>query len=194
MSGRVVVSIHDVAPSTFERSMALLGLVERHGIAATMLVVPGPWNGVRPADDPRFVRWLTGREADGHEVCLHGWSHAEPVRARGSARSRVARLIARGCAEFADLSEEEAHTRIVDGRSTLRAIGCDPVGISGSRATRSHRPEGQPGGLRPMAGRGERAIGISRQRSGAPRILRHRDQKEPHIVRSGRLSSRTSVG
>lgn len=130
MNGRVVVSIHDVAPSTFERSMALLGLVERQGIAATLLVVPGPWNGARPTDDPRFVRWLTAREADGHEVCLHGWSHAEPVDARSSARSRLARLIARGCAEFADLSEEEARPRIVDGLSTLRAIGCHPVGFT----------------------------------------------------------------
>ena len=130
MSGQVVVSIHDVAPSTFEQSRALVDLVERHGVISSLLVVPGPWQGFEITDDDQFVRWLRGRQADGHEVCLHGWSHTEASPSPATTRTKVARLLARGCAEFADLSEDEARNRLELGRSALRSLGFQPAGFT----------------------------------------------------------------
>lgn len=130
MSGRVVVSVHDVAPSTSTLVEELVELVEDHGLIATLLVVPGPWNGQQLKSDDEFGRWLTRCAENGHEISLHGWEHSEPDDAGLTLRTFVARVIARGCAEFAGLTRDVARSRLIQGREALRAAGHDVAGFT----------------------------------------------------------------
>lgn len=124
MTSTAVVSLHDVAPSTFVESRRLLSMVEQRSLIATLLVVPGPWGGDALATrSGEFDRWLRGAIARGHEIALHGWCHDDPHRRWRS------RLLARGCAEFAVLTSEEARVRLERGLSALDDVGVRPIGF-----------------------------------------------------------------
>ena len=132
MSPYLVVSLHDVAPATFDESRAWLDLVEAHGLVASLLVVPGPWRSAQLVPGTPFVEWLRAAEARGHEVALHGWEHTavhDPLHGGSPLRRLRAQVRARGCAEFAELGAEEARRRITLGRQALCAAGFDPVGF-----------------------------------------------------------------
>jgi predicted deacetylase len=133
---RLVVSLHDVAPATSTASRRWLDIVERHGMRATLLVVPGPWRGARLAADPGFAAWLREVAARGHELALHGWEHravidphGDPARA-GRRYRLVGDLLARGCQEFWQLGRAEADRRIGAGLDVLADAGITPVGFT----------------------------------------------------------------
>ncbi len=129
MSSHLVVSLHDVAPATAEASRRWLRLVERHGMRATLLVVPGPWRGASLAADPEFAGWLRSAHERGHEISLHGWEHRARDWSR-SVRGAYGRVLSRGCAEFWQLDEPAARRRIVDGLDVLRAHGLGARGFT----------------------------------------------------------------
>ena len=52
---QIVVSLHDVAPSTAELSRRWLELLETLGVRASLLVIPGRWNGQELSQSPAFV-------------------------------------------------------------------------------------------------------------------------------------------
>lgn len=124
----VVVSIHDVHPSTRERSLELLDLVRNRGIDATLLVVPGPWRGTALDDDPELIDRLSAAAADGYELALHGWQH-EPTRPSTS-RNHRNRVVARGCAEFCDLDRSTARALIDRGVEEMGRHGWSPLGFT----------------------------------------------------------------
>jgi predicted deacetylase len=136
MMPSVVISLHDVSPATFEESRRWLQLVERHGLIATLLVVPGRWRGSAPADSVEFVEWLSAAAARGHELSLHGWEHrsVNPSASRSAHRSGIHRLIgqvlARGCEEFWMLGYDEAHQRVEQGLAALRECGVSTRGFT----------------------------------------------------------------
>ena len=130
MSANVVVSIHDVAPCTFAASQELVNHVQRHGIRATLLVVPGPWGGEQMAPGSPFCRWLDHCQQEGHEISMHGWSHTAPGNVGLCIGGIAARVIARGCAEFATLDRAAARRRLVAGLNAMRDAGFDPVGFT----------------------------------------------------------------
>ncbi len=132
MSAPVIVSVHDVAPGTFDAAARLVEMAHERGIRTTMLVVPGPYRGGRLDDCPAFVDWLRRVHREGHEVALHGWEHRavhDPYGSRGLARSAAGHLLARGCAEFLELGVAEALRRLRLGREALDKVGFDPVGF-----------------------------------------------------------------
>ncbi|NCZ90931.1 MAG: DUF2334 domain-containing protein, partial [Actinobacteria bacterium] len=63
----VVVSVHDVAPATFERSVRILKILESRGVRASLLVIPGYWQDHGPVTNDDFARWLREAECRGHE-------------------------------------------------------------------------------------------------------------------------------
>jgi predicted deacetylase len=132
----VVISLHDVSPATFDESRRWLQLVERHGLVATLLVVPGRWRGSAPADSVEFVEWLKAAASRGHELSLHGWEHRSVSRSlsRSAHRSGLHRLIgrvlARGCEEFWMLGYDEAHRRVEQGLVALRECGVRTRGFT----------------------------------------------------------------
>lgn len=130
MTSQLVVSLHDVAPATADASRRWLHLVERHGMRATLLVVPGPWRGASLAADPGFAGWLRDAHARGHEISLHGWEHRAARAWSRSVRGAYGRVLSRGCAEFWQLDEPAARLRIADGLDVLRSHGLRADGFT----------------------------------------------------------------
>jgi len=124
----LVVSIHDVAPATFERSVRILKILESRSIRASMLVIPGYWQDHGPVKNDDFARWLREAECRGHELVQHGTHHVS-FRNRRGLRARIGRLIGRGCEEFWDITPEEAYERARQGRTLLESIGVRPRGF-----------------------------------------------------------------
>jgi len=127
---RLVVSLHDVAPATAELSRRWLELVESLGAKASLLVIPGRWNGQELKDAPAFIDWLHAAEARGHEIVQHGMLHKiDNDFTSASTRHRIGNLVGRGCQEFWELPYEEAFHRIVRGKSVLTSLGFAPTGF-----------------------------------------------------------------
>jgi len=125
----LVVSVHDVAPATADQAARWWSDVDNLGIPVSQLVVPGPWRGARLADAPDLARALSDRVARGDEIVLHGWTHTAGPEGPWLRRA-VGRLVARGAAEFAALSETQARTRLRDGRAELAAAGLSTNGFT----------------------------------------------------------------
>jgi len=118
----LVVSVHDVSPATAAESQRWVSDLEERGIPTSLLVIPGPWRGTDLAADPEFADWLRACVTRGHEVCLHGWYHtAAPGGPLG--RALVGHVLARGCAEFWSLSEDQAVARARRGLDLLAGLG-----------------------------------------------------------------------
>ena len=127
----IVASLHDVASATAEPSRRWMDLFENRGMRVSILVVPGPWRGAGPLDlDWPLCAWLRSRQATGHDIAQHGWSHVEPdTTNRGLAARTAGRLAARGCAEFWHLDRAEADRRLALGRAVMTAAGLDAAGF-----------------------------------------------------------------
>lgn len=125
---RIVVSLHDVAPATAEKSRRWLELLEARSLRVSLLVVPGPWQGHDITSSAPFLSWLRRAEANGHEIVLHGWTHQRDGEPRG-ARGHIGALLGRGCEEFWDLSYVSASERIAQGLAILGNEGVFPQGF-----------------------------------------------------------------
>jgi predicted deacetylase len=127
---QIVVSLHDVAPATAELSRRWLELLETLGVRASLLVIPGRWNGQEISKSPAFVDWLHAAESRGHEIVQHGMLHTQDKNfASTSKRSRIGQLLGRGCQEFWELPYEEAFQRLIHGKSILTKCGFHATGF-----------------------------------------------------------------
>jgi predicted deacetylase len=126
---RLVVSIHDVAPTTADQTRRWCADADSLGIPISLLVIPGPWRGASLADEPGYADVLRARAARGDELVMHGWAHrAGP---EGSLPRRLAgRIVARGAAEFGALDEVQAVDRLMSGRAVLRELGLTADGFT----------------------------------------------------------------
>lgn len=147
--GWLVVSVHDVAPATGAQAAAWRVHLARRQVPATWLVVPGPWRGALLAQDTALVAWLHDRVRAGDEVAQHGWEHRAVPDGPAWGRA-VATLVARGCAEFATIGEEEAAQRLRWGRRVLEDLGLPPLGFTAPGWLTS------PGAWRALAAEGYR--------------------------------------
>ena len=126
---RFVVSVHDVSPATAPESRRWVEELDERGVPASLLVVPGPWRDHTLAADPGFARWLRSCVARGHEVCLHGWDHTAPPGA-SFRRALVGNFVARGCAEFWSLTEDQAADRAGRGLDLLAGFDLTATGFT----------------------------------------------------------------
>ncbi len=127
----MVVSLHDVAPSTRQiANTIILELANRGVRVCSLLVVPDYHRQGLSTKDQQFVSWLRGLEADGHEIVIHGYFHERPRRAKESLRDKfLTRFYTQNEGEFYDLGYDEALRRIVAARDELRAHGLKPRGF-----------------------------------------------------------------
>lgn len=124
----VVVSVHDVSPATATETERWCADLDRIGVHASLLVIPGPWRGMALADTPDYARVLADRATKGDEIVLHGWTHTAGP--EGSwARRQVGRAIARGAAEFAALDPDEAAAKLHSGQAILVDLGLNADGF-----------------------------------------------------------------
>jgi predicted deacetylase len=126
---RLVVSVHDVSPASERESRRWVHDLDERGVPASLLVIPGPWRDRDLVADPEFASWLRACVARGHEVCLHGWDHQAPLGAPPG-RALVGNLVARGCAEFWSLSEDQAAYRARRGLEVLTKLGLQTYGFT----------------------------------------------------------------
>lgn len=127
----VVVSLHDVAPSTQQIANTIISELAHGGVrVCSLLVVPDYHHEGLFTADRQFVSWLRGLEADGHEIVIHGYFHERPRRAKETLRDKfLTRLYTQDEGEFYDLTYDEALRRIVAARDEFRAHGLKPQGF-----------------------------------------------------------------
>ena len=143
----LVVSLHDVAPSTQSVADKILSELTQRGIRhCSLLIVPDYHHQGASMQDRQFVSWLRNLEATGHEIVIHGYFHERPRRERESFLEKiVTRFYTQGEGEFYDLDYDEAFRRIKTARDEFQAAGLKPRGfiapawLLGSEAERAAR-------------------------------------------------------
>jgi peptidoglycan/xylan/chitin deacetylase (PgdA/CDA1 family) len=105
-------------------------VLETLGVRASLLVIPGRWNGQELSQSPAFVDWLHAAESRGHEIVQHGLLHTRDKNfASTSKRARIGQLLGRGCQEFWELPYEEAFQRLIHGKSIMTKCGFHATGF-----------------------------------------------------------------
>ncbi|MDQ2659874.1 MAG: polysaccharide deacetylase family protein [Verrucomicrobiota bacterium] len=129
--GKLVVSVHDVAPPTQSASQKMITEMARCGVpVCSLLVVPDYHHTGRATESRPFVAWLRELEAAGHEVVIHGYFHQRPTRPNESLRERViTRSYTSGEGEFYDLDYSEAFRRITQAQAEFVEAGLKPRGF-----------------------------------------------------------------
>jgi len=127
----LVVSLHDVAPSTQQVSSNIISELACRGVrTCSLLVVPDYHYEGLFSKDRQFVSWLRNLEADGHEIVIHGYSHQRPRRPNETMRNKfLTRFYANDEAEFYDLDYAEAFRRITTARNEFQAHSLKPRGF-----------------------------------------------------------------
>jgi uncharacterized protein len=127
----LVVSVHDIAPSSRETADKMISEFSRRGVrCCSLLVVPDYHQEGAAVKDPKFVSWLRDLESQGHEIVIHGYFHSRPRRDRDTVRDRfVTRFYTQDEGEFYDLGYDEAFRRITRAREEFHAAGLKPQGF-----------------------------------------------------------------
>ena len=127
----LIVSVHDVAPTTRQPVEQIIEALSRHGVSScSLLVIPNYHHRGSSTDDRDFVRWLRELEAQGHEIVIHGYFHERPRREAESLRGKFFnRFYTNNEGEFYDLDYEEAFRRITRAREDFAAAGLTPRGF-----------------------------------------------------------------
>jgi len=127
----LVVSLHDIAPSTQAIAEKMLGELSGLGVRSSSLLVVPDYHHQGPAtEDRQFVAWLRNLEATGHEIVLHGYFHERPRKTNETTRDKfLTRFYTQDEAEFYDLNYAEALRRITMARDQFRASGFKPRGF-----------------------------------------------------------------
>ncbi|MEO5717281.1 MAG: polysaccharide deacetylase family protein [Chthoniobacterales bacterium] len=131
MHRALVVSIHDVAPSTREKTERILAHLARHQVEVTSLLVVPNFHRQGPSlADTGFREWLQEMEGRGHEIVIHGFFHQRARRANEDARARVVtRFYTADEGEFYDLGYDEALRLITEARDDFATHGLHPHGF-----------------------------------------------------------------
>ena len=127
----LIVSIHDVAPSTQSIADKIISELTQKGIRhCSLLVVPDYHRQGASMKDRQFVSWLRQLEAAGHEIVIHGYFHERPRQTRESFLEKfITQFYTQGEGEFYDLGYDEAFRRIRTARDELLGSGLKPRGF-----------------------------------------------------------------
>ena len=125
----LIVSFHDLHPGSRAACERFLELASKAGVPRQSLLVVPRWHGSPPFHaDAGFVRWLHELAAAGHDLCLHGNTHAAEVIRGGPVARLMARFYTNSEGEFYQLTRAEADGKLADGltcftRSNLKIHG-----------------------------------------------------------------------
>lgn len=122
----LVVSIHDVDPSSLDEVRWLLARLDELAIRPRVLkVIPAP-DGVEISEPaaPELVALLRAEQAAGSEVVVHGYTHRTAGHLRGDGIATLrARLFAPRDAELLSVDHAEGARRLAAGRAALEGLG-----------------------------------------------------------------------
>jgi len=127
----LVVSIHDVAPSTQPVVDKIISELTQKGVHhCSLLVVPDYHRQGASMQDRQFVSWLRNLETAGNEIVIHGYFHERSRQARESFLEKfVTQFYTQGEGEFYDLTYDEAFRRIKTARHEFVTNGLKPRGF-----------------------------------------------------------------
>jgi len=126
---RLVVSFHDLTPETQPECEAFLAEARAAGVRrCALLVIPCQRGGHAFTESRRFVHWLRERVAEGHELCVHGFTHAEREPPQGAAGWFFGRLYTEREHEFYAADGPESRARIRAGMALFRQAGLSASG------------------------------------------------------------------
>jgi len=127
---KLVVSIHDVHPSSFQAAQNQVSFCETLGIQRfSILVVPDVHMRNPFESCSGLVRWLRARQEDGDEIVLHGFYHLNDSGITSAKTWFCNRIYCANEAEFLDLDFDTALLRVVRGRQRLMEEGLYPAGF-----------------------------------------------------------------
>ena len=126
----LVVSIHDVHPSSFAVVREQIAVCESLGVSRFSILVVPNFHGKEPFDVCEdLVTWLRTREHSGDEIVVHGFYHLNTGGISSPSRLFWNRIYTMNEAEFLSLSFDTARSRIEAGRQLLLNAGLHPVGF-----------------------------------------------------------------
>ena len=130
-TGSLVVSIHDIAPSTRETADRITSELSRRGVThCSLLAVPNYHHAGSALADRDLGIWLRELEGRGHEIVIHGYFHDRPRRTNETSREKfMTRFYTDDEGEFFDLSYDEALSRIKQAREEFVSLGLAPRGF-----------------------------------------------------------------
>ena len=124
---RLVVSIHDVHPASFDAAKQQVEFCESLGVRRFSILVVPDFHMLAPFESsPDLVEWLRGRQELGDEIVLHGLYHFNDAPAVSPRSWFWNRLYTASEAEFLDLDFHAAHFRIRYGKQRLKNAGLHP--------------------------------------------------------------------
>ena len=131
MQRALVVSIHDVAPSTRAKVDKILASLAGHGVhTCSLLVVPDYHRLGRSLADRSFCSWLHALAVNEHEIVIHGFFHQRARRRNENARAKiVTRIYTADEGEFFDLGYDEALRLIRKAQEDFKTHDFHPTGF-----------------------------------------------------------------
>ena len=130
-SRSLIVSFHDLHPGCRAACERFLGLAAEAGVSRQSLLVVPRWHGARPfSQDTDFVRWLHRLADAGHDICLHGNTHAADEMRGGPIARLMARFYTNREGEFYQLTRDEALRKLDDGLELFDRAGIPVCGFT----------------------------------------------------------------
>ncbi|MDD3799963.1 MAG: polysaccharide deacetylase family protein [Novosphingobium sp.] len=124
MTGRLLLTLHDVTPHHGEAIRAIMddmaGLVGPG--ACGLLLVPDFHGEARLDRDPSFVKAVRRWAGEGSEVFLHGYFHQDRSDHQGAGTAFKARHLTAGEGEFLGLERARAAALLCDGRKLVEDV------------------------------------------------------------------------
>jgi hypothetical protein len=127
----LIVSLHDVHPGSHAQIAEQMAFLADYGITrSSLLVVPEFHHRGSLLRDGNFCDIVSGWQAQGHEIVLHGYFHDR----RESPPENLSnvfwtRFYTNREAEFLDLPKETARLRIERGRALFESLGWRATGF-----------------------------------------------------------------
>jgi predicted deacetylase len=127
----LIVSLHDAHPGSHAQIAEQVAFLADHGVTRSSILVVPEFHHEGPVErDKNFCEAVTGWQAQGHEIVLHGYFHDR----RESPPEKLStvfwtRLYTNREAEFLDLPRESARQRLEKGRALFASLGWRSTGF-----------------------------------------------------------------
>jgi len=127
---KLVVSLHDVHPGSFELVKRQRDELRAAGIRRLSLLVVPNWHRREPVEDHvGFIQALSAWRDEGDEIVLHGWTHSCGGLKESPRNWFWTRLYTAGEAEFMLAGPDECRMRLATGRALFERLGWPIVGF-----------------------------------------------------------------
>ncbi len=131
MSGKfLVICLHDVHAGNYHIFNDFIDELKQVGVSfVSLLVVPHMHKAHDLGSDIKFVHWLQEKQAQGHEIVLHGFYHYEENKKDSIIKQFISSVYTAHEGEFYRISYDDAENRIKKGLQLLQSNGLKAYGF-----------------------------------------------------------------